>query len=370
MLRNFLFLVLPLSSATPAYTKAHKTEQMIHVNAMGDDRANGSSAELAVRTLRRARDIMRHSGAPKTALLSGRFELAKPLWLGPEDAGTQWRASPEKPALIVGINGAAMAFQVNGADGVGFIGLQISGFVTDGIRIAESRNATVIDNTISSIHSNAWSQAAIHLMGNVSGARVVGNTVAITDYSGIAVTTNPKSQVNDLQIARNTVRQTCRKIRDCGGIYISDRGRRSHGSVIEYNVIQDIGPADVGGRGIYLDDWASGVRVRYNQISGRGAYGMQIHGGSNNTIEHNLFDARLMTNAFYVQPVEGQAAATMTGNMLHSNRFVTDFTNRMLMKLLPKDQAAAPQLKSNEHCIAPSLLTYTVSRCRRTQAAK
>jgi len=352
---RLVFLLILMSAAAAVCAKATRNERAIHVDERGDDRANGLSADQAVRTLRRARDLMRLPGGPKTALLSGRFELMEPVSLGAADVGTRWRSLPNRPASIIGIDGAAMAFQVHGADGVSFQALRISGFATDGLRIAESRNAKVIGNIVNDIRSVAWSQAAIHLVGNVSGARVIENIVDDADYAGIAVTTNRTSRVDNLIIARNTVRRTCRQVKDCGAIYISDRGRRSRGSVIEHNIVDDVGPTDVGGRGIYLDDWASWVHVRNNRISGRGAYGIQIHGGSSNAIKNNLVDAREMSHALYIQPVDGQAPTTMYGNVVRRNRFITDHAERSLMKLWPTDQAARIPLTVNEQCAPVSV---------------
>lgn len=356
---------LSLLGAAETAPSSNSSVPSIYVDAKGDDQANGRDPGHPVRSLTRARDLMRLRGAPKVTLLSGNFVLDASLRLNPADAGTTWRAAPGKQASLFAAQGVPIGIAIQGADRVTIAGLRLLNFQTDGIRAAESQAVSIIGNQVIDTHSSAWSQAAIHLVGNVTGSTVTGNTIEGADYSGIAVTTNAQSVVNRITIVRNTVSGTCRKVHDCGGIYISDRGRRSEGSIIANNVIRSFGSTATGARGIYLDDWASGIRVRGNRLSGPGAYAIHIHGGSRNLIEKNVIDARLIDYPLYIQPVDGDITGRMAANVVRHNMFIVSAAGRKLIRFLPAVTHSIPSLTTNKVCA--SIAAQQPAACHRVR---
>ena len=96
---------------------------------------------------------------------------------------------------------------------------------------------------------------------------------------------------NDHQIRRNIIEDFVKETDDAGAIY-TGRNWTERGTVIEQNIIRNIGSAGLyhhGAHAIYLDDQASGITVKNNlisDVSGRGAF---IGGGRDNTISNNIF---------------------------------------------------------------------------------
>ena len=117
---------------------------------------------------------------------------------------------------------------------------------------------------------------------NGVGNRVSGNTIYDAPHSAIMFLGN------DHVIANNHIFDVCKETGDAGAIY-TGRDWTAQGTIISDNRLHSI-PAnmDKGGTvGIYLDDQASGITVRNNQIDGMNL-GVQIGGGRNNLIEGNI----------------------------------------------------------------------------------
>lgn len=160
----------------------------------------------------------------------------------------------------------------------------------------------------------------MQLIGSVAGSIVRDNVIDGADYAGILFGTNKNSDVSGARITGNQVRDTCGRVRDCGAIYINDRGRRSSNILIADNQVSGFGPLAARGRAIYIDDWASHVTVRRNKIAGPGFNAFQIHGGHDNIIEQNSVDMQgigaLLGRVDKFEPISGG------GEMDHSKEAV------------------------------------------------
>lgn len=293
----------------------------IHVSNRGDDRADGSSREQAVKSLERARTLARQASSPATIYVAGTFIRSEPLLLEAVDAGLTIQSEPGAKASLTAEAGTAAGFMIIGADSVTISGFTISGFSEDGILIRNAKSVTVKDNLISDIRSASWSQGAIHFTGTVSNGVIVGNRVSGTDYAGIIVDTTGNSDVTGIRIIRNIVTDTCRKIDDCGAIYINDRSRKSRDILIAHNTIARFGQPPVNGRAVYLDDWASNVTVQENTISGPGRYAFQIHGGHDNHIIRNNVDLVRISQALFYLPGRNDRWEAMVSNAFLNNVF-------------------------------------------------
>lgn len=97
---------------------------------------------------------------------------------------------------------------------------------------------------------------------------------------------------NDHVIEQNEITRVVGDCSDCGAIYMV-RDWTARGTVIRHNFLHDIG-TDGGGptgrevKGIYLDDFTSGIAVRENVLL-RVDQGVFIGGGRDNLVERNLF---------------------------------------------------------------------------------
>lgn len=324
-----------------------------YVSDVGDDHSDGRSLKTAFLTLERARQAAREAGAPRTIYISGTFTLAAPFDVGRQDSGTHWQALPGSIASFQAANGADSGFYIHGSDGTSVSGLQFRGFKSSGIVVISSKQVTINDNVIRETLSTGWSQGAIHLTGSVPDATVAGNTIDGADYDGILVDTSNTSDVSRLTISDNVVLHTCRKIHDCGAIHINDRGRNSSGSRIIGNTIRDFGPPAIGGRGIYLDDWASGVIVANNSVAGPGRFAIQLHGGARNLVRSNRIDLRAIQDSILYQPI-GDEPDQMKSNRFENNQFVVE-DSRARSSIFPANRnpkSHAPEWTGNRLCVS------------------
>lgn len=93
---------------------------------------------------------------------------------------------------------------------------------------------------------------------------------------------------NEHLIEFNEIYDIARETGDVGAIY-TGRDRTARGTLIRYNYLHDLhGPGLHGVRGVYLDDFTSGITVYGNLFykAGRAAF---VGGGRNNLIEANVF---------------------------------------------------------------------------------
>lgn len=284
--------------------------------------------------------------------LSGRFPLAAPLRISNVNSGLHIHSSAKEPAILVAVLQAKRGMDIIAASDVTIEGIVLVGFAHDGIFANNSRNLTIRSVTVIETGSTAWSQGSIHLTGTSTGALVETNTIQGANFAGIVVDTDAASDVSNITIRNNRVTRSCRRVHDCGAIYVNDRGRRSRNILIVDNFVDDFGPISVGGRGIYIDDWASYVTVRGNRIAGPGRFAFQIHGGHNNFITGNSIEMADIASPLVYEAAIGGTRATMTKNVVTDNVF----THRAVghTAFTPGDQvgAGAVRLQRNRQCDA------------------
>lgn len=295
----------------------------------------------------------------KCVILSGRFALAKPLRVTAAGSGLQLRSLPARPAMLVATHGAARGIEVIGASNVLIEGIGLSGFAHDGIFASNSRNLTIRSVMVEETGSNAWSQGGIHLTGTSTGALVEGNTVEGADYAGIIVDTNAASDVSDIKIWNNRVMRSCRRVHDCGAIYVNDWGRRSRNILIADNIVTNFGAVAVAvaGRAIYIDDWASHVTVRGNRIAGPGRFAFQIHGRHDNLITGNSIHMAGIASPLLYQAAMDGTRTVMTRNGVADNVFTHRAGGRTAFTPGEHAGAGAVRLRRNRQCIARSCTT-------------
>lgn len=306
-------------SVTPPPAKPRLTSHL-YVSSEGNDTADGLTAERPLRSLETARDKARTMQGLKTIYISGRFHRHVPLQLNRYDSNLTITSAPGASSIMIGDGQVNAGIVIDGAHHTTISRITLTSFAHDGILTKNATDVTIDHNVILNTRSDGWSQGAIHLNLSASRARITHNVIEDAGYSGIIIDTNERSNVDNVYIARNRVTNTCRKVADCGAIYINDRGRKSSGSIIEYNTISEYGNTLTNGRGIYLDDWASHVAVEHNSISGNGTFAFQIHGGRENRITYNSVNVTGLTSVMLYGPHNDQGWNAMTSNIFAYNR--------------------------------------------------
>lgn len=286
-----------------------------------------------------------------TLRIEGYFVLERPI----EICGrTRFSLiSPRRTAVLAAASAnVSRGVSACGTDQLLLSGFQLEGFNTDGIFAKDTKATEVRGITVLNTRSTGWSQAAIHLTGNSTGAYIHHNSVRYADYAGILIDTTSVSDVSNVRITYNRVLDTCRLIDDCGAIYINDRARRSSDITIRANHVENFGPVNAGGRGIYLDDWASHVVVLANSISGTGRYAVQIHGGHDNAIESNVVDARSIATVMLYQAGLNDTFSNMTNNVFSGNTIHVSKRNSVIIPIINRTGNGALSVFSNIVCVS------------------
>jgi parallel beta-helix repeat protein len=133
-------------------------------------------------------------------------------------------------------------------------------------------------------HIVAMYRPAVDIPFNSVGAKVRHNLIHDCPHDAIIF------DGNDHLIEYNIIHNVCQHASDIGAIYGCARDWSKRGTIIRYNLIHDLRPADNikdARRGIYLDDYTSGTQI-YGNIITMGSAGMQLGGGKDNTITNNL----------------------------------------------------------------------------------
>jgi parallel beta-helix repeat protein len=115
------------------------------------------------------------------------------------------------------------------------------------------------------------------------------NSIENIGYNGISG--NPSVLGGNLTIKNNFINKAVMLLDDGGGVYLSG-GTRLGPRFFEGNIILNSGVGNPNANlveGIYLDENASNVFVRYNTVSTSTYSGIKMHKAQTNTIENNTF---------------------------------------------------------------------------------
>ena len=139
-------------------------------------------------------------------------------------------------------------------------------------------------------------------------------------------------------VTENVLNDTDQSASDSGAIYVIDRTGLDTSIQITNNMINGVTSSNTNGHivGIYLDDYASGIRVTGNIIRGAQTHDLQFHGGRDITVRNNVLDMSgyngasgtkagvlFMSAPSDITPNGGPQAATndlFTNNILLSNQ--------------------------------------------------
>ncbi|MBU1213093.1 MAG: right-handed parallel beta-helix repeat-containing protein [Alphaproteobacteria bacterium] len=152
--------------------------------------------------------------------------------------------------------------------------------------LSPGRNA-VIDTTFERFSRLGRSyRPAVAITG--VGQSVTGSYFADAPHAAIIISGN------DHLVETNEIARVAAECSDCGAIYMF-RDWTARGTIIKHNFLHDIDGGKSGSqerdvKGIYLDDFTSGITVAENVIL-RVDQGVFIGGGRDNLVERNIFVA-------------------------------------------------------------------------------
>ncbi len=312
---GLLGLALVPSATSSVQAQSTASGRAVYVSPTGSDAADGRGRATAFRSLERAQAALKSGVADTVYLTDGVFRRSAPLQITGLGRPQSWLAAPGAHPVLDGGGRADAAIGVNGAD-ITVAGLRVTNFAQNGIVVLGGTNVTIRDNRIDRIASSGWNTAAIMVMHYGKGVTVARNSIADTGYVGIGYFAGPDGDLSGARILDNELTGTCRKVADCGAIYIIGRTPTANGAVIRGNHIDDYGPAGNETKAIYLDDNLSGAEVSGNVISGRGSYAIQLHGGSGNRVVGNTVTLSPGQPFLFHQELPGRR---MTGNVVSDN---------------------------------------------------
>jgi outer membrane biosynthesis protein TonB len=300
------------------------------VSPSGND-SNAGTISAPFLTLPRAQAAMETSTTKTTYARGGTYNMTASVNLNfspVDDSGQSWLAYPGETPVLNNSGGLKAAFLISPTSGyvknVTIRWMTINGFQT-GIDAQAASGLVLDDNTITNTTSQDTNHAGIYLHWNLSDSDISYNSVVGNTGPGIAVASGGTTEINSgLMISHNLVQNVDQGISDSGAIYIMDRGHLSLNQQIVSNKIINFGNAPGGGtKGIYLDDQTSNVVVQFNQISGQGQYGLQVHGGDHNVFENNFWNLSQAQKLALYQADESIASYGMAGNQFVNNTVVS-----------------------------------------------
>ena len=289
---------------------------------------SGGSMEAAIARLPRA-------GSRILYLRTGHYRLAEPLVLTANDRGLVISACPgERPVLEGPIDSPVVVLR--GAREVVLTGLIFSGpssvhLVTEGtddcvitsntflrggttilmtgssrnviqgnqilqstatgIELRDGSNGNLLaDNIIDGAGATETNGGGIFLHGT-SHNRISHNLIRNTAGFGVGILNWDDMTINVANVIEyNVILNTTLTAEDSGAIYILGRSGADTQVVIAGNIVDGVGSPARHNVGIYLDDSSNGAMVTGNLVRRVGSDAVEIHGGSDNVIENNIFD--------------------------------------------------------------------------------
>ena len=334
----------------------------------------GTSATKPFKTIAYAMGQIETIEGTAAAILDvegGTYNLTTPISLtNANDANKTIQQLGAQVPILDGTNSggteAVGAIYTNAASGITIHGLTIQNFSQYGIHSQYGSNFLIESNKFNNIGVSGSVGNAVYLIA-ATNSTVTKNTINNTTSFGINIQSNTGQVSSGIVISYNTVSNACSGFTDCGSIYINDRSHTSNnpqnaamGNVIEWNVISNTNNADAFG--VYLDDEASYVKVLNNNIYGTNQAAFEIHGGNNNTFEHNIFDLTMMNKqlALYQDEIDpspnggtfpnlGMAGNLVTDNVIYSSTVPPAPPNNYLWSVLDSNNLPIklPTVKTN-----------------------
>ncbi|MFZ2523238.1 MAG: dockerin type I domain-containing protein, partial [Minisyncoccia bacterium] len=170
----------------------------------------------------------------------------------------------------------------------------------------------------------------INAVGDVRNTTFANNV--IHDVGGVAISIvvlqlGPNHGADNSVIKNNFVYNLNKApgAGDTGGIYLIDRMQTSQNWSIENNYIRDFGSRGHTTKGIYIDDFASNIKIIGNVVAGLGTYSMQLHNSNNIEVKGNIFDLSPVGDQYLLLYQNQGQSGGMTGNSVTNNIIIGNY---------------------------------------------
>ncbi|MGB7161260.1 MAG: fibronectin type III domain-containing protein, partial [Tepidisphaeraceae bacterium] len=282
-------------------------------NSGGSDSNNGLSSNAPVKTIAKARTLVR-SGSPDWMLLKRGDEWSENL-----DKWNRSGRSEEEPMLISAYGSGERPLLKTGSS----VGFKNSGQVSHLAIIGIHFHAHTRDTDSSSYNGTTAGGYGFHSMGRLDDV-LVEDTV-FDDYKYNLSVTGYDARITDFELRRSIVTDAWSDDGKSQGMYV----HKVDGLLLEGNVFDHNGwntavagaKATIFSHGIYMSSDNSNVVVRENIIADSASHGVQARSGG--VIENNLF-LRNPINLLFgggsptVKP--GGVSGRITGNVILDSR--------------------------------------------------
>ena len=234
----------------------------------------------------------------------------------------------------VSIFSATDGISANGSTNLKVLNTDVNNSARDGIWASGSKGLQVNNSNVSNSRRNGidgWYSVngAVITNSSVSNTGMVGmpsetgagimfgdggtnriDNVRVTNsgYHGISVLHN-----RNTNLTNSVVDVACVRLTDCAGIYTGARDQLPLTLLIEGNTVSNVKGTE--GIGIYLDDFANGVTVNKNTVTGN-TRGLVLHNAFNNVISNNTLQSNAITHMTL-----GQDTGNIRNNKVTYNKF-------------------------------------------------
>jgi hypothetical protein len=226
-------------------------------------------------------------------------------------------------------------------------------------------NAFGSNNTIQGNYIDNITGYGSKLYDNVGAINIIGDSNSkvdnnvIENTAGVGIQESFKQNGSGFEISNNTIvnaDDTATTARpdtssnptgDDGAIHIftGPGSSKNLDGIISNNYVDGAG-VNRADKAVYLDDGVNGVTVTSNVLDEGGAgYAMQIHGGSDNTVDGNTFLLGSDGGGILYQ-TDGYK---MTGNEIENNDFTADGTGQKAYSFLNTDGSDMPIFSDNTY---------------------
>lgn len=212
---------------------------------------------------------------------------------------------------------------------------------------APASTVTVSGNTVTNAGEQLYAVAAIHLArGNTASNNTVQNV------TGIGIFAN-----RDTSVKNNTLTSTCMNASDCGAIYLVGRDDQPPVNLLGYplnttisgnriDTVQpsagEVGHANVGAHGIYLDDWATTASVTGNFVTNAGV-GLMLHYTRNITVSNNFLVGNHVTQLRLMEANPTLSSIDCGGAEAQATGLACDGRNFMVSNTIQNNVMVAPE---------------------------
>jgi hypothetical protein len=210
---------------------------------------------------------------------------------------------------------------------VTFTGLQFQNFQQAAVKSVGQNHGGIADagflaqdNCVTGAHNNGTNGGPFSTWG-AQNMVVLNNVIWNTEGNAVDMhNTQSGDSWAGADVENNYIANTNSSNPDMGCIYAWDGAELSPGTFTwKHNLCNNSGSLGNINKGIYLDDRVSGGTVTYNIVVGAGANAFWVHGGTNDTLNCNIWDLTNQGQSYSLGGYQDDGASNMSGQSFQYN---------------------------------------------------